>query len=67
MLSKWIMNNRVCHPSYALSWLIALAMILAFNEIVPIDIPFFLHCIIPLGPLLLALIVSRVTDNPEEL
>ncbi len=63
---SWIKRNPVAAfmgLAYALSWLIAMPLILTYWHIVPLDTNFALHYLVPFGSLLSALIISYVAGG----
>ncbi len=62
MIADWVRQHSIVSyvlVAYTITWLIALPMVLSFQGLISMDIPFTLHFLLPLGPLLSSLIVTR--------
>jgi membrane protease YdiL (CAAX protease family) len=63
MSDGWIQRNAVAAYvilAYGITWLIAFPMAFSYRGIIPMEIPLVLHYILPFGPMLASLIVTKV-------
>ena len=66
MIQDWIKRRAVFAYvllAYGISWFIALPIALSYHGLITADIPLALHYILPFGPLLAALIVSKIVGG----
>jgi len=70
MIREWVKQNSVLSYillAYGITWLIALPLVLSYQGLIAIEVPFALHYILPFGPMLSALIVTAVTSGTSGL
>lgn len=61
MSREWMKQNSVLSYillAYGITWMIALPLVLSYYGFIAIEVPFALHYVLPIGPLLSALIVT---------
>jgi membrane protease YdiL (CAAX protease family) len=66
MIQEWIRKRTIFAYvllAYGITWLIAIPLVLSYNGWISLQIPLALHYILPFGPLLAALIVSRIAGG----
>ena len=66
MIQEWIRKRAVAAYvllAYGITWLIAIPLVLSYNGWITLQVPLALHYVLPFGPLLAALIVSRIVGG----
>ena len=66
MIQEWIRKRAVVAYvllAYGITWLIAIPLVLSYNGWITLQAPLALHYVLPFGPLLAALIVSRIVGG----
>ena len=66
MIQEWIRKRAVAAYvllAYGITWLITIPLVLSYNGWITLQVPLALHYVLPFGPLLAALIVSRIVGG----